>query len=88
MGHHRWTIENHAFNELTQHYHLEHCPHHHPVAIIAWLLILVLAFNLFEVFVRLHGKLWQSGKVTLRELARRLDRSLEHPDELKPLWSG
>jgi len=88
IGHHRWTIENHAFNELTQHYHLEHCPHHQPIAIIAWLLILVLAFNLFEVFVRLHGKLWQSGLVTLQELANRLDRSLEHPDELTPLWSG
>jgi hypothetical protein len=88
IGHHRWSIENHAFNELTQHYHLEHCPHHHPVAIIAWLLILVLAFNLFEVFVRWHGKLWQRGGVTLQELAKRLDRSLEHPDELTPLGSG
>ena len=88
IGHQRWAIENHVFNELTQHYHLEHCPHHHPIAIIAWLLILVLGFNLFEVFVRLHGKLWQSGRVTLQELAKRLDRSLEHPDELRPLWSG
>jgi hypothetical protein len=88
IGHQRWTIENHVFNQLTQHYHLEHCPHHHPVAIIAWLLILVLAFNLFEVFVRLHSKLWQSGQVTLQELAKRLDCSLEHPDELTPLWSG
>lgn len=88
IGHQRWSIENHVFNELTQHYHLEHCPHHHPIAIIAWLLILVLAFNLFEVFVRLHGKLWQSGQVTLQDLAKRLDRGLEHPDELTPLWSG
>ena len=88
IGHRRWAIENHVFNELTQHYHLEHCPHHHPVAIIARLLILVLAFNLFEVFVRLHGKLWQSGQVTLQELAKRLDRGLEHPHELTPLWSG
>jgi hypothetical protein len=88
IGHQRWTIENHVFNELTQSYHLEHCPHHHPVAIIAWLLILVLAFNLFEVFVRLHGKLWERGKIGLQELAIRLDRSLEHPEELMPLWSG
>lgn len=88
IGHQRWGVENHAFNELTKYYHLEHCPHHHPVAIIAWLLILVLGFNLFEVFVRLHGKLWQQGKVTLQELALGLDRSLEHPEELTPLWSG
>jgi hypothetical protein len=55
---------------------------------IAWLLILILAVNLFEVFVRLHGKLWQSGQVTLQEQARGMDRGLEHPDELPPLWSG
>ena len=88
-GHQRWGIENHAFNELTQYYHLTHCPHHHPVAILAWLLILLLAFNLFEVFVRLHSKLWQpAGKLTLQSLALNLDRALEHPDELEPLWSG
>jgi hypothetical protein len=87
-GHQRWGIENHAFNELTQHYHLEHCPHHHPVAIMAWLLILLLAFNLFEVFMRLHGKLWRQGRTTLQELARALDQALEHTDELVPLWSG
>ena len=59
------------------------------MAIPAWLLILLLAFNLFEVFVRLHGKLWQpAGKVTLQSLALNLDRALEHPDELEPLWSG
>lgn len=88
IGHQRWAIENHVFNELTQHCHLEHCPHHHPVGVMAWLLILVLAFNLFEVFVRIHSKLWQSGKVGLKELAIRLDRGLEHPEQLTPLWSG
>jgi hypothetical protein len=88
IGHQRWGVENHAFNELTQHYHLTHCPHHEPVAILAWLLLLVLAFNLFEVFVRLHGKLWRQAHVTLQELARQLDRGLEHEDQLQPLWSG
>lgn len=67
---------------------LTHCPHHHPTAVVAWLLILVLAFNLFELFVQVHGKLWQQGKVTLQDLAHRLDRGLEHPEQLQPLWSG
>ena len=88
IGHQRWGVENHAFNELTQHYHLTHCPHHEPVAILAWLLILVLGFNLFELFVRLHGKLWRQGRVTLAELARQLDRALEAVAEWQPLWSG
>lgn len=88
IGHQRWGIENHAFNELTQHYHLEHCPHHHPVAIIAWLLILVLAFNLFEWFSRLHGKLLRLGQTTLQEIARQLFLALARWEELEPLWSG
>lgn len=87
-GHQRWGVENHAFNELTQHYHLEHCPHHHPVAIGAWILILILGFNLFEVFVRLHGQLWRKGHTTLQELARALDQALEQVEQLLPLWSG
>jgi hypothetical protein len=88
LGHARRGIENHAFNELTQHYHLEHCPHHEPVAIVAWRLILVLAFNLFEWFARLHGKLCRAGALTLQELAAQLDRAVERHEELEPLWSG
>ena len=88
IGHQRWGVENHAFNELTQYYHLEHCPHHEPVAIVAWLLILVLGLVLFEWFARLQGKLWRQGKVTLRELAKALDRAAERWEELEPLWSG
>jgi hypothetical protein len=88
IGHQRWGVENHAFNELTQHYHLTHCPRHEAGAIETWLLILVLGFNLFELFVRLHGKLWRQGRTTLQEIARQLDRALEAVTELRPLWSG
>ena len=88
MGHRRWGVENHAFNELTQYYHLEHCPRHEPVAILAWLLILVLAMNLFELFARVHGKLLRLGKATLQEIAKQLDRGMERWEELEPLWSG
>jgi hypothetical protein len=88
IGHQRWGVENHAFNELTQHYHLTHCLHHSPVAVVAWLLILVLGFNLFELFARIHGKLCRRGRTTLQEIARQLDRALEAIAELRPLWSG
>jgi hypothetical protein len=88
IGHARWGIENHTFNELTRHYHLEHCPHHQPVAIVAWLLILVLALNLFEWFARIHSKLWRARTLTLLEIARQMDRALEQVEELEPLWSG
>lgn len=88
IGHQRWGIENHAFNELTQHYHLTHCPHHEPLAIVAWLLFLVLGFTIFEVFVGLNRKLWRQGRTTLKEFCRQLDRALEQTSELIPLWSG
>ncbi len=58
------------------------------MAITAWLLILMLAFNLFEWFARLHSKLLRGAAVTLAELARQLDRALERHEELEPLWSG
>jgi hypothetical protein len=87
IGHGRWKVENNAFHELTQHWHLEHCSHHHPVAIMACLLILLLAFNLFRAFAQLHGKLWRAGRVTMLELRRQLDRAMEH-DALIFLFSG
>jgi hypothetical protein len=88
VGHQRWGVENHAFNELTQYYHLEHCPRHEPTAIEAWLLILVLGFVLFEWFARLHGKLWRQARVSLQELAREMDLASARWEELAPLWSG
>jgi len=88
IGHQRWGVENHAFNELTQHYHLTHCPHHEPVAILSWLLLLILGFTMFELFVRLNSKLWRQGRTTMKELWRQLDHAMERVSELEPLWSG
>lgn len=49
-GHARWDIENRGFNELTRHWALNHCFHHHPTAILALLLILAMAFALTTLF--------------------------------------
>lgn len=49
-GHARWDIENRGFNELVQHWHLDHCFKHHPTAIEAFLLTLAVAFALSSVF--------------------------------------
>lgn len=88
IGHSRWGIENHAFNELTQHYQLTHCTRHEPTAMLAWLLLRVLAFNLFDCYVRVHGKLWRQGRVTLKSIAEDLLGALERFEEIEPLWSG
>lgn len=76
LGHLRWKIENNAFNELTQGWHLTHCAHHHPVALQVLLWIKIMAFTLFHAFAILHGKLLRLGKVTLQELRKSLYRSL------------
>jgi len=49
-GHARWDIENRGFNELVQHWHLDHCFKHDPTAIEAFLLTLAVAFALTSVF--------------------------------------
>jgi hypothetical protein len=78
-GHRRWGIENKAFNELTQFYHLEHCYHHEPTAMLAQMLILMLGFVLFSAYARLHSQPFRWGQVTLKELAHDLDLALEEP---------
>jgi len=78
-GHRRWGIENKAFNELTQFYHLEHCYHHEPTAMLAQMLILMLGFVLFSAYALLHSQPVRLGQVTLKELAQDLNLALEEP---------
>jgi hypothetical protein len=87
MGHLRWKIENNAFGELTQHWHLTHCAHHQPVAVVALLWIKIIAFTLFHAFAILHGKLFRLGKVTLQEVRKRIYRSLLCGQSIR-LFSG
>jgi hypothetical protein len=49
-GHGRWDIENDLFNDLVTHYALNHCYRHHPVAIVAFVLTLFIAFLLLKAF--------------------------------------
>jgi len=76
-GHRRWGIENKAFNELTQYYHLEHCYHHEPVAMVAPMLILMLGFVLFSAYAVLHSQAVRLGHITLKALAHDMDLALE-----------
>jgi hypothetical protein len=75
-GHRRWNIENQAFNELTQGYHLTHCYHHDPTSMLVQMLILIFAFALFTAFA-LHSQLVRLGELTRKALAHQLDLALE-----------
>jgi hypothetical protein len=83
-GHRRWGIENKAFNELTQAYHLEHCYHHDPTSMLSQMLILLFGFTLFTAFA-LHSQLVRLGQLTLKALAKELDLALEE-DLAWNLW--
>jgi len=76
IGHLRWKVENNAFGELTQHWHLTHSAHHHPTALLSLLWIKLIAFTLFHAFAILHGKRFRLGTVTLAEIRRQIYRSL------------
>jgi hypothetical protein len=76
-GHRRWGIENKAFNELTQHYGLEHCYHHEPTSMLAQLLVLLIGFTLFTAFAQLQSKLVSTGKESAKALAKQMDLALE-----------
>lgn len=86
-GHLRWKIENNAFGELTQHWHLTHCAHHQPVAVVALLWIKLLAFTLFHAFALGQGQRVRRERVTLQEVRQRIYRSLLCGQPIL-LWSG
>lgn len=50
LGHGRWSIENQGFNETVNAWHGDHIYKNDPNAIVALLLLLFLAYNLFHAF--------------------------------------
>lgn len=65
-GHARWDEETRGLGELTEHWHLDHSYHHHPVARLACLLILFLAFILSTIFFSRNLKpAFREGKTRL-----------------------
>lgn len=51
IGHGRWSIENQGFNELVHEWHADHVYHLNTNAIIAILLLVFLAYNIFHVWL-------------------------------------
>ena len=56
LGHERWAIENHGFNELSTYWHANHIYKHDPHAIEAFWLAMLLAYDLFHAFIDLNLK--------------------------------
>jgi hypothetical protein len=56
LGHRRWDIENHGFNELVNGWRADHVFKHEPNAMECFLLLAFLAFNVFQAFLSLNLK--------------------------------
>lgn len=56
LGHSRWLVENRALNEMITYWHADHLYRHHPNAIPAFWLTLMLVLNLFRAFLYLNIK--------------------------------
>jgi len=56
LGHQRWDIENHGFNELVNGWHADHVFKHEPQAMECFLLMAFLAVNIFQAFFSLNLK--------------------------------
>jgi len=56
IGRSRWQIENNIFNTLSQHWSLNHCYKHDPVAIVNFVLMLFVVFTLVQCFYKRNLK--------------------------------
>lgn len=56
LGHSRWQIENNIFNTLGQHWGLNHCYKHQPIAIVNFVLCLFIAFTMLQCFYKRNLK--------------------------------
>lgn len=56
LGHQRWDIENHGFNQLVHGWHADHIYKHDSNAIECFLLLAFLACNIFQAFFALNLK--------------------------------
>lgn len=84
-GHARWNEES-CFMDLTQNWHLDHSYHHHPVARLACLLILFLAFIYTAIFFSRNLKPAFWGGMTRLHFARLLADDLASSG-LKSFWA-
>lgn len=78
LGHGRWRIENNGFNELVNEWHGDHVYKHKPRALVVFLLLLFLAYNLFHALISLNVKPQLRNKHTKRHFARLIAAEFYH----------
>ena len=70
IGHHRWDIENHGFNELVNQYHADHVYRHEPTALLVFWLLTQWCLNVFTAFFFRNLKPAARTAVSMLHVAR------------------
>jgi hypothetical protein len=84
MGHSRWEIENDCFNYMGRFLHIDHCFHHNPTAILAFLLVAFIAYILLQAFYHFNLKPERrriSMRAIIAEIALTFWASLSHAEK-------
>lgn len=68
MMHKRWDIEENAFHQLKTYFHAKHCYCHSAMEVI--FLLMILAFNMRELYLYCRLKDFRSRKITLKSVTR------------------
>lgn len=68
MMHKRWDIEENAFHQLKTYYHADHCYCHSAVEVI--FLLMLIAFNMRELYLYRRVKNFRKSKITLKSVTR------------------
>lgn len=66
-GHSRWDIENDCFNYMGEFLHIDHCFHHDPTSILAFLLVGFIAYILLQAFYHFNLKP-QRQRISMRTI--------------------
>ncbi|QQK78844.1 transposase [Salicibibacter cibi] len=72
MIHERWDVENNGFRELKTKWNIHHCFMHHPRAIEAILMFMMIAINLFHLFIFRRVKDFRKKGITQSFLVEEL----------------
>jgi hypothetical protein len=76
LGHARWDIENHAFNELVNRWHADHVYKHQPNAMLVFWLMACVCLNLFMTFYHRNLKAAVRRAASMLAIAARITAEL------------
>jgi hypothetical protein len=84
LGHSRWDIENHGFNELVNQWHADHVYRHEPTAMLAFWLLAQVCLNVFLAFFRRNLKPAARAAFSMLHVARLIQAGLYRPKARAP----